>query len=238
MNNLETNKNNISEPTKKSNIDTANQIISSFVGHEDEFKKFIESAEVSTASFFKDDDVVIITPNKKVAELTTNSVKVSDIMKKLKKELDIMSDNLKIYGSGKLREWNKSNDDTAASVRILSTDGDRTVMITVKNAYSIDTDKLNSIKKELGNKFDKTFTTNINWSVKNDKIKTVITIVKNALGKAGSAFIKEAFVETTTYGIKSRKDYEDLINSDISDDIKKVLTDAVKPQAPSITYPK
>lgn len=231
-------KNKSSEPTKKINIEAASQIISSFIGQEEAFKQLIESAEKSDASFFKDDDVIIITPDKQIGEITTHSVKVSDMMKKFKKELDTISETLKVYGSNKLREWNKINNDAAASVRIQSSDGDRTVMITVKNTYSIDAEKLQSIKKELGSNFDKVFSTDISWSVRNDKIKTVITIVKNALGKAGAAFIKEAFIENINYKIKARKNYEELINSDISDDIKKILIDAVKPQAPTITYPK
>ena len=238
MDNLEALKNKFIEMLPSNVEPTTDKVINSFVGHEEEYKQLIAGAENLTASVYKDDDVVVITPEKDIAELTTQSVKVSDMMKKFKKELDKMSEDLKAYGSSKLRDWNKENNDTAASVRIQSLDGNRTVMVTVKNAYSIDAEKLQSIKKELGSRFDKVFTTETTWSVKNDKVKTVVTIVKNALGKAGTAFIKEAFKEEISYKVKARKDYEDLLVSDITNETRKILIDAVKPQAPAITYPK
>lgn len=231
--------NKFSELSKKFEIGAVNKIISTFVGYEKEYKDLLSNTESSKTSFFRDDSVVIVSPEPEIAEVITHSIKLSDIMKKVKKELDIISDNLKDYGADKIREWNKNNDETVASVRLQSEDGDRTVMITVKNTYSIDANKLSSIKKEIGPNFDKVFKTSSVWTIKNDSVKNVISIIKNALGKAGNAFIKDSFIETVTYSVNSRKDFESLLNDQtISDDIKAILKDCVKPQAPAITYPK
>lgn len=210
--------------------------ISSFVGNEKEFKKLLESSE---ATFYRDDTVVVITPNTEISKIVSHGIHLSDMMKKIKKELDTLSDSIKDYGQKKIKDWNSNNNDNVASARIQSDDGNRTVMITVKNAYSIDSEKLLDIKKLLGTKFEKAFTVNTSYSIKAEKAKNVISIIKNALGKAGAAFIKDSIVENTSVSINSRKDYEELINDPaVTDDIKKILIDAIKPQAPSITYPK
>jgi len=224
---------------KQLDIAAAQKIISSFVGHEAEYDELINSVESSVPSFFKDNNLIVLSADKEISEVVTHSISLSDLLNKLRKELDVVSSVLKTYGNRKLHEWNKEEGEELSSIRIKSTDGDRTVMITVKNQYSIDSEKIISMKKILGPLFDKTFKTESSWTVKNDKVKNVIDIIKNSLGKAGAAFVKESFVEKVTVKVQSRKLFDELLSSTaISDDIKEILRQSVKPQEPSITYPK
>lgn len=220
---------------KLDNTPIAN-LISTFIGFDEEYKKLLSEAE--DLEILKDDNVLLLSKEQTISEIVEHGVRISDTISKLKRELDVLSQNLKIYGASKIREWNKTNGDDVSSIRLPSTEGDRTVLITVKNAYTIDAKKLSSVKKEIGSKFDDVFSTDITWTVKNDKIKDVISIIKNALGKAGAAFVKEAFVETITYKVKSKKAIEDLLNSDIPDNVKQVIKSSIKAQEPAITYPK
>ena len=229
-------KKNFAKTLKNMDILGMNKIISSFVGHTEEYKELLSTAISSSTSSHKDNNVIVLSEDTSIADLVSHGVQISDMMKKLKSEIDIISQNLKQYGATKLQEWNKENNEDLASVRL--SDGERTVLITVKNAYSIDDEKILSLKKELGSKFTDTFTVENSWTVKNDKIKDVISLLKNTLGKAGSAFIKEAFVEKNIVKVKSRKDLEKLLDSDISEEAKTIIKSAIKPQEPSITYPK
>lgn len=226
-----------SDVVKGVDIPSINKLISSFVGLEEEYKTLIENSENPPSTFFKDDKVVVIN-DPSISEVVTHAITISDMINKLKKELDVLSQNLKTYGTAKLYDWNQSNNDSAASVRIEDKSRNRTVMVTVKNSYSIDSKRLTELKKQIPS-FEKAFSQETTWSIKNDKVKDVIAIIKNSLGKAGAAFIKEAFVENITYKVKSRKDLEELISSnEISDETRASLKEIIKQQEPSITYPK
>ena len=232
-------KNKFSDVVKDFDIGVVNKVIQSFVGYEDDYNQLMKTCAVVEKAPYKDKDIVMISPSEKVSKMVSHGIRICGVINKLQKELDVIIKNLRIYGPTQLSAWNKENNDEAASVRIPNEDETSTVLISVKNAYSIDAEKLLAMKKSLGGKFDETFSTESEWSVKKGKIKDVIAIIKNSLGKAGAAFVKETFVEDVSIKVKSVKLLDKLYNDpEVSDEIKGALKIAIKPQQPSVSFPK
>lgn len=212
------------------------KVISSFVGLEEKFSKFLETTEGNNVSAKVIKSILhVFIKNGKVFSLIVRGVELENTIKKLSYELNNIECELKNMGIVFINEWNSTNKENLISIRFVTMDNDnidKSVLITTKNSYSINAEGLLKLKNKLGKYYSKMFSEKVVLSLKPENQKIVLEFLSKRFKKDVSEFVNQEMKLSVNH-----EEFSRIMNSgEISEDLKRMVKDVVVRHNPAIRY--
>ena len=220
----------------------AKKVISSFAGFEEEYKKFVSSVEKNDSTeiqLIKGILHVFVTDklHKEVIDGVEAAAKIAGLKYEQAEHDSVFAE----YGRKVVGFWNEKYNAPSmqvSSVRIVpEEDEDKSVLVTVKDSYSIKDDMIVMLKEEMGAAYDEIFEEEEILKVKQERAGVLLKLVETCFDGVGK--VKEFFFDSKiSVSMRDSKKFQEYLKSDkVSENLKGKLRMACEQQKPTIKYP-
>lgn len=182
----------------------------------------------------KINNVVLLPRDKVYSELVDNGIHLSKLIKKLTSDLSKISGHLKIYGKGKIDQYNKENFDSVKSIKIPSID-EATAMVSVKTVNKVDKEAIAKCKPHIDKSiYDSIFEEKHTYTLKEEFADKVIFLLKKVLG---NELFDNSFTKTKSLTLKSKENLDKFFNDEsIDENLRDKIRECVKLNEISILF--
>jgi len=222
----------------------APRVLNSFVGLEPLYQDFLASLSNNKLNARVLDGILHVFAGGKLRDKLVKALDLSSQILKLTRELSQVEKELRQYGIDFITNWKKANPVAdVCSTRMVPnhTDNDYSVLVSVRQAFSVDDaailalkSEIEAVKNDSGNLYSQMFEEKTTFTVKNGPLKDMLfDIIRQHLGEKAVDTLFDKETKVKVFGDK----YEKLLEV-LPQELRTKVSLVVNKAAPAIKYPK